>query len=226
MALPTQELEKITRGSTAAQGTYKQLLLLSGSLFTISLIIYFGLSLGYEPYLQGQIAGLDTQIQDFAKQIPAADQAKLVSFYSQLVNLKTLLNRHPSTLNLFTWLEKNTQANTYFTKFAFNAATYQVSLIGIAKTTDDVSMQAAIFESQPEILRMNFNNLAAAPTGGWQFNFTIYMDPKALGVVGATVPVVPSAPAVTPTSTVPAAPATSTPPAKPLSGAPSSTTTP
>jgi len=231
MALPTQEIEKIVRGPAAAQGTYKQLLVLSGSLLVISFVLYFGLTLGYEPYLQGQVANFDSQIQQFAKQVPAEDQAKLVSFYSQLVNLKTLLNRHPSTLNLFTWLEKNTQANTYFTKFSFNGTTYQFSLAGVSKTTDDVAMQAAILESQPEVLRMNLNNLSPAEGGsGWQFNINVFVSPKALGVTGVAMPVAtstPAAPAIA--TTTPAAPvSTTTPPAapaKPLSGPPGSTTT-
>lgn len=224
MALPTQEIEKIVRGPSGAQGSYKQLLLLSGSLLAISLIFYFGLTLGYEPYLMGQRENLKSQVLDFAKQVPAVEQANLTNFYSQLINLKTLLGRHPSTSNIFPWLEKNTQENTYFTKFGFNLTTYQVSLLGVSKTTDDAAMQAAIFESQPEVLRMNFNNLTASPTGGWQFNITLFMDPKFLGVSGA-VPAATSSPIVAPaTTSTPPAPATTT-PAKPLSGTTGATST-
>jgi hypothetical protein len=217
MALPTQEIEKIVRGPVGSQGSYKQLLLLSGSLLVISLIFYFGLTLGYEPYLQGQVTFLDSQILDFAKQVPAAEQTKLISFYSQLVNLKTLLSRHPSTSNIFPWLEKNTQENSYFTKFGFNAATYQISLVGVSKTTTDAAMQAAVLESQPEVSRMNLNNLAASPTGGWQFNITLFMDPNFFGVIG-TVPFVAPAPASTSTAQA----ATSS---RPSSGLPVSTST-
>lgn len=225
MAMPTQEIEKIVRGPAAAQGSYKQLMVLSGSLLAISLVFYFGLTLGYEPYLKGQVTALDSQIQDFAKQTPVAQQAQLISFYSQLVNLKTLLDRHPSTLNLFNWLEKNTQANTYFTKFSFNGTTYQVSLSGVSKTSDDVAMQAAILEAQPEVLRMNLNNLSPAESGGWQFNMTVFISPKALGVTGVVVPAATSTPAEIPaiSTSTPAGPASTT-PAKPLSVPPAGAT--
>lgn len=215
MALPTQEIEKIVRGPAAAQGTYKQLLLLSGSLLTISLILYFGMLLGYEPYLKNQISSLDSQIQEFAKKTPVAQQTELINFYSQLTNLKTLLSKHPSTLNLFTWLQKNSQANTYFTKFSFNGTTYQLALAGTSRTTEDAAAQMAIFESQPEVSRMNFNNLSADPAGGWQFNLTIFIDPKALDVSGV-VPPAPVAPAPASTSTQSGA-ATTTQPIPPAS---------
>lgn len=179
MALPTQEIERLTRGSTAEQGTYKQLLLLSGTLLAISLILYGGLSFGYEPYLEGQVSSLDAKIQDFSRQIPIEDQAKLTSFYSQLANLKTLIGKHASNSKVFDWLEGNTQGNVYFTKLTFNASTYQLTLIGNSRTPDDAAEQAAIIEDQPEVLRLNFNNLAPAATGGWQFNISIFLDPKA-----------------------------------------------
>ncbi len=189
MALPTQEIERLTRGKSSEQGSYKQLLLLAGSLFAISLIIYLGLSYGYEPYLNGQKDDLDIQIQEFSKKIPQEDQTKLVSFYSQLANVKTLLGKHPMTSKAFDWLETNTQANTYFTKLTFNVPTSQITLLGNSKSPQDAAEQAAIFESQPEVLRLNLNNLAVSPGGGWQFNMTVFMDSKFLlpasGAAGA-----------------------------------------
>lgn len=194
MALPTQEIERLTRSVSAEQGTYKQLLLLSGALFAISAILWAGLSFGYEPYLRGQVDTLDSQIQQFAKDIPVAEQAKLTTFYSQLVNLKTLLGRHAATSKIFNWLENNSQVNTYFTKLSFNASTYQLTLLGTSKAPEDVSEQASILESQPEVLRLNFNNISAAPNGGWQFNIAIFLDPRAFLPAGSTAQVVPLPP--------------------------------
>ncbi|TSC60582.1 MAG: hypothetical protein LiPW15_460 [Parcubacteria group bacterium LiPW_15] len=206
MALPTQEIERLSRAPSTEQGSYKQLLLLAGSLFAISLIIYLGLSYGYEPYLNGQKDDLDAQIQTFSQKISQEDQAKLVGFYSQLANIKTLLGKHPSTSRIFDWLGQNTQSNTYFTKFSFNVPTNQLTLLGNSKSPQDAAEQAAIFESRPEISRLNLNNLAAAPGGGWQFNMTVFMDPKfLLPATGAasgaapTTPVVDVAPAATTT---------------------------
>lgn len=201
MALPTQEIERLTRTSSAEQGPYKQLLLLAASLLAISLILYFGLSYGYERYLNGQKDALDAQIQDFSKKISQEDQSKLIGFYSQLANIKTLVAKHPSTAKVFDWLEKNTQTNTYFTKFTFNVSTNQLILLGNSKSPDDIAEQAAIFESQPEVLRLNLNNVASAVGGGWQFNITIFLDSKfLLPVNGVASPVnsgvTPSAPVI------------------------------
>lgn len=178
MALPTQEIERLTRGSSAEQGPYKQLLLLAGSLFAISLILYLGLAYGYEPYLNAQKENLDGQIQEFSKQIPQEDQAKLIAFYSQLANIKTLLAKHSLPSTVFGWLERNTQTRTHFTKLTFNASTNQITILGNSATPGDVAEQTAIFESQPEVLRLNLNNLSSAPGGGWQFGMNLFLDPK------------------------------------------------
>jgi hypothetical protein len=208
MALPTQEIERLTRGKSAEQGSYKQLLLLAGSLFSISLIIYLGLSYGYEPYLNSQKDDLDAQIQESSKKIPEEDQARLVSFYSQLANVKTLLEKHPMPSKAFDWLERNTQTNTYFTKFTFNVPTSQLTLLGNSRSPEDAAEQAAIFESQPEVSRLNLNNLAVSPGGGWQFNMTISMDSKfLLSTAGAASTGAGISPAI---NTVPVAPSPST----------------
>lgn len=218
MALPTQEIERLTRASNPEQGPYKQLLLLTGSLLAISSILYLGLSYGYEPYLNKQKADLDVQIQESSKKIPQEEQIKLIGFYSQLANIKTLIGKHPFTSNVFEWLEKNSEPNTYFTKFSFNASTNQLALLGISKTADNVSDQAAIFESQPEVVRLNLSSLSVAITGGWQFNMTIFFDPKSLlpatqaTPAGITPPPTtsPVSPISFPTSTGPGANSTTT----------------
>ncbi|MDO8504321.1 MAG: hypothetical protein Q7S36_00510 [Candidatus Liptonbacteria bacterium] len=214
MPLPTQEELRRVSGSILGQGIYRQLLLLAGAILAISLILYGGFSLGYEPYLSGQKDKLDAQIQDFSKRIPLDKQTELIAFYSQLMNVRTLLDRHLLPSNLFNWLETNTQINTSFSKLNFNANNYQLSLFGNSKSPEDVAEQAAIMESQPQVLQLNFNSLGASATGGWQFNVTVYLNQKSFLPSGKTYPLIPPfVPMVVTAPTQPVSAPTSTKPA-------------
>ncbi len=187
MALPTQEIEKLAKAPTEGQGSYKQLLMLAGTLLFISAVLYFGLTLGYAPYIDNQISSVQAQSAALDKQVPKEKQDELIAFYSQISNLSTLLAKHPNTIKILSWLESNTQPNIYFSKFSFNLATYQLSLIGVGKTPLDIAEQVNIFEKAGEATRVNFNNISSMTGGGWQFNVGIFLDPKFIATAGSTV---------------------------------------
>ena len=187
MAFPTQEIEKLAKSTTEEQGSYKQLLMLAGTLLFISAVLYAGLTFGYSPYIESQIVSINAKSQELDKRVPQEKQDELIAFYSQISNLSTLLSKHPNTLKILSWLETNTQPNIYFSKFSFNLATYQLSLIGVGKTPLDVAEQINIFEKSAEATRVNFNNISSMTGGGWQFNVSIFLDPKFIAAAGSTV---------------------------------------
>lgn len=187
MALPTQEIEKLAKAPAEEQGTYRQLLMLAGTLLFISAVLYLGLTFGYAPYIENQIASVEEQSRALDQKVPKEKQDELIAFYSQISNLSTLLNKHPNTVKIFGWLEVNTQPNIYFSKLSFNLATYQLSLVGVGRTPLDVAEQVNIFEGASEVSRVNFNNISSMTGGGWQFNISIFLDPKFIATAGSTV---------------------------------------
>jgi hypothetical protein len=187
MALPTQEIEKLAKAPTEEQGTYKQLLMLAGTLLFISGVLYLGLTFGYAPYIENQIVSVEQQSKALDEKVPKEKQDQLIAFYSQISNLSTLLGKHPNTIKIFGWLEANTQPNIYFSKLSFNLATYQLSLIGVGKTPLDIAEQINIFEKASEVSRVNFNNISSMTGGNWQFNASIFLDPKFIAAAGTTV---------------------------------------
>lgn len=187
MALPTQEIEKLAKSSAEGQGSYKQLLMLAGTLLFISVVLYSGLTFGYAPYIESQIVSVEAKSSELDKRVPKEKQDELIAFYSQISNLGTLLAKHPNTIKIFSWLESNTQSNVYFSKFSFNLATYQLSLIGVGRTPLDIAEQINIFEKTGEATRVNFNNISSMAGGGWQFNVGIFLDPKFIAEAGSTV---------------------------------------
>ncbi len=187
MAFPTQEIEKLAKSSTGEQGSYKQLLMLGGTLLFISAVLYAGLTFGYAPYIESQIVSVQAKSAELDKKVPKEKQDQLIAFYSQISNLSTLLAKHPNTLKIFSWLEANTQPNIYFSKFSFNLATYQLSLIGVGRTPLDIAEQINIFEKSSEVARVNFNNVSSMAGGSWQFNVSVFLDPKFIAAAGSTV---------------------------------------
>lgn len=175
MVLPQKVIEQLEREPPKTPGWSGQLLMFSSTIFFISVFVYFGLLYGYKPYLASEVQKLQDKIQAFSQQIPAEDQAKIVNFYSQLINLKGILANHVTASRVFTWFEKNTQANVYYERFDLNTKNSRVSLGGVGKTMEDVNQQFAIFASRPELSRMVIGSVSLGQDG-WSFTTELFFD--------------------------------------------------
>ncbi|MGC9598806.1 MAG: hypothetical protein ABSE18_00245 [Minisyncoccia bacterium] len=180
MALPEQVIERLSKESPQTPGWSVGLLAFSGGILLIALLIYFGLAFGYEPYLDSRIAQLDAQMDTLAKSISAGDMAQFTAFYSEITNLKAALGTHVVFSRFLLWLEKNTEANVYYSRFTFSSGN-QIVLSAIAPTEADVNQQVAIFEAAPEVKSVNLSAVSLSPTGGqWQFTVTLIVDPPSV----------------------------------------------
>lgn len=177
MPLPEQVVEQLSRESPRTAGWSKQLLMFSSTVFVASLLVYLGIILGYLPYLNSRVEQFDSQIKAFNQKIPAEEQASLIGFYSQLANLDQLLKNHVLISPLFDWLEKNTEANVYFTKLSLNTSNRQVILAGVAKSVGDFTSQLQIFKEDQGVDRLSFNNLSIGAGGLWQFDLVLFFKP-------------------------------------------------
>ncbi len=176
MALPQNVLERLSEQPTTTPGWSLGLISFAGGLFGIAIVIYVGLAFGYEPYVQGQINALNTQLATASQSISSKDQAQLQSFYSKTQNLNQVLQNHVRFSHFFSWLEKNTEANIYYTSLAF-ASGNQVRLTGSSPTETDVNQQMAIFESSPNVTLTNLTGVTfSSDTGRWQFTVTLFMN--------------------------------------------------
>lgn len=176
MALPPQAIERLSREPAGTPGWSSRLLMFSATLLFLAIFGYVGLEFGYRPVLAGQIQKKESDLNKLSQQIPTGDQDKIVSFYSQLSNLKKVLGDHTLATKLFSLLEQNTQANVYFTRFAYNAKNQQIALTGVAKSVEDAAQQVLIFEQRPEFSAVAFNNVSSLPTGQWQFDVQLTLQ--------------------------------------------------
>src|SRR3989344_5147872 len=58
------------------------------------LVVYFGLTLGYRPFLESLIEEQNIEINQLGQTISQQDQQGFINFYSQLANLQNILNSH------------------------------------------------------------------------------------------------------------------------------------
>src|ERR1700722_6915274 len=143
MPLPQQVINQLNRDPVDTPGWSFGIIFFAAGLFGAVLIIYFVMIFGYEPYLNSQISKVQNQTAALSQSISSQDQTNFLTFYSQISNLQTLLSQHVLLSQFFAWLEQNTEANVYYTSFAFSSND-QVTLAITAKTEADVNQQIAI----------------------------------------------------------------------------------
>ena len=219
MALPQQVVEQLSQEEAPrTPGWSFGVMLFSGSILLIVLVIYAGLRFGYEPYLTGQMNALQSKVNDLGQSISPAEEASLVTFYSEIGNLESLVTSHVLFSHFLTWIEQNTEANVYYNTMSF-ASGDQVTLAGYAKTAADIPEQIAVFESSPDVSSVVLSSVSySASSNNWVFNVVLTMNPDLLQwTASSTV----STPMVngSPTSTPVSAPL-------PLFGAPTASSSP
>lgn len=148
-----------------------RLLVFSIALFAFSILVYFGIRLGYSAYLEGRIADVDAALIALTSEVMATEQEQFVGFYSQIVNLKSALDRHAYGGNAFTFLEQYTLPEVQFTEADLNAEEFTLSLRGNAPSLEAVGQQLAALEAAPGVARVLLRDVNAL--GRATFSFTI-----------------------------------------------------
>ena len=181
MPLPEKVIEQLGREPSETQGWALGALFFSGGILFLAAAIYFGLTFGYEPYLQSQLTSAQNKVDALSNSVSASDQSQLIDYYSQIANLKTLLQNHTFPSQLFSWLEKDTEANVYYQSFVL-ASGNQLTLSGAASTEADINQQIAIFENDPEVSSVTVSNVNAPQLLGnkWTFSMILIVNPSML----------------------------------------------
>lgn len=178
MPLPEKVIEQLGHEPPKTPGWSLGLLTFCGGILLVVLVIWLGMAYGYEPYINQQLTAQADQINKLGQAIAPDDQTNLINFYSQLSNLRTLLRNHTDVSALFPWLEKSTEANVYYTSFAFSQGN-QIALTGSAATEADINQQVAIFEASLGVQSVSVSSVSQ-PAGGaaWQFQATLILSPS------------------------------------------------
>lgn len=145
-------------------------------LFAFSLFTYVGLRFGYRAYLTTQEQNLDAELQTLAQQVSTNEQEQFVVLYSQIVNLKSVLDKHTFTANIFPFLERNTVDGINFSSAEFSAKTMMVKLNGATPVFETLAGQMAVLENTPEALSVSLEKVNIS-SGNVTFTIGITFKP-------------------------------------------------
>ena len=141
-----------------------RLLIFAIVMFAFSLFMYFGIRFGYRSYLDAQAKDLDKKLETLAQQVSLDKQEQFISFYSQIYNLKTVLEKHKFGSNIFHFLEKNVIPSTYFTNAEMDVAEGSLMVRGTADTFDTLAMQIGVLSRAPEVSKVALQNVSLQNT--------------------------------------------------------------
>jgi len=191
MPLPQQVINQMSQERADTPGALSGMLIFSGILFVITIGIYMGILFVYQPIVNNNLTAIQEKVSTVDQSISSGDQAGLVAFYSQMVNVQSLLNNHVLFSQFLSWLEQHTEANVYYSQFSFSSGN-QITLTAFAATQADAIQQIAIFESSPDIRSVVIPSVAVSGAAGYYtFSATLIMNPALF--VASTTPPMPTA---------------------------------
>ena len=152
------------------------------NLITIAIIVFvviFGLYFVanfYDNYIRKSIADINTKIKDLAKEISVEDRNEVLTFYSQLVNLKTLLANHVYPSNIFSRLELITHPQVTFTTFSYENKTSIIKLEGYARDLNVLAQQLLALQKTTDFVKITVSDIKNA-ADNVQFGVEINFNP-------------------------------------------------
>ncbi|MFA5098780.1 MAG: PilN domain-containing protein [Candidatus Paceibacterota bacterium] len=153
-----------------------QLLIFSFAILGLILASYFGMIFGYQPYLNSQISAVNAQIKESEKTVNSEQRTNLTNIYSQLTNIRDLLDSHVIASNLFDELEKGTYPQIYYTSLSFSLVEKRLDLQGVSQDYTTLIKQLDYFRSNQLFGDAVLNN-AKSTADGISFSIRINLSP-------------------------------------------------
>ena len=160
--------------------------LIGSMLMNAALVIFIGTILlvggafAYTKYLQGQVTQAKADLAGAQKGFEESALTQSVERDRKLQALSDLLRGHLIPTNIFDLLEKNTLAQVRFIVFAYSNDTHRLELSGEAGGYSVLANQVRVFESLPDIQRVDFGGLTLGDKGLLNFKMTLVIKPGLL----------------------------------------------
>ncbi len=166
-------LNEVFLSSRATIGTPWRLFVFSVVFFAFSLLVYFGFKVGYENYLSSQSEELDKNLAQLSNSVSQEDQQHFINIYSQIVNLKNVLEEHYFAGNIFPFLEANTMPQVFYSDAKFTAFSRTLDLTGAAASLKALAEQMSQFEKSPELDSATLSSMNFNPSGNTSFTISL-----------------------------------------------------
>ena len=115
---------------------------------------YVGLNVGYRSYLNESIASLSVEIKNSAERLALTEKKDLIGFYSQITNLKGLLDSHLFGSKVFAFLESSTNFRTVYTTVNLSVPERQLTIDGLTASYDTLVQQLLHWEQSKDVERL------------------------------------------------------------------------
>jgi hypothetical protein len=139
-------------------------------LFLITLVVYFVIHYVYLGVLDRRIGGLENKIKGLEQEIPTQDGEEVAAFYSQLVNLRTLLEKHIYPSQIFERLELTTHPQVTFANFNYDFGESRIQVDGYAQNLGALAEQLLAFQRTSDFQKINLSDVRQ---GASRLSFTI-----------------------------------------------------
>jgi len=138
-------------GGASSVGFPWRILVISLVVFGLALLIYAGVQFGYVTYLNSEIKKVDSQFAQLSQTLDDGEQEALLSFYSQLYNIRSLSGGHLYPSRFFDFIERITYASVRFINVQLNVAGGEARIEGVASDFETLTDQIALMEAAPEV---------------------------------------------------------------------------
>jgi Tfp pilus assembly protein PilN len=128
-------------------------------IFVIALALYLSVRYIYIGVLDRQSADLENKIKGLEKEIPTQDREGVVAFYSQLVNLQTLLGKHLYPSQIFERLELTTHPQVSFTNFNYDFNENRLQIDGYSQNLQAIAQQLLAFQRTSDFEGVTLSNI-------------------------------------------------------------------
>ena len=141
-------------------------------IFSATLLLYLGLAFGYKPFLNSSIKEKDDEMGKLSQTVNKQDQEQFIKFYSQLANLKILLDSHSVSSKVFSALEQMTNQKVFYKSANLKVPERELELDSVAESYGVLSEQLEAFNKSGGVERLTLGQ-SQAGEGGVQFKATL-----------------------------------------------------
>lgn len=132
----------------------------SFTIFGLVFLTYAGLNFGYKTFLKSQINDVRSELEALESQVTSEQKENLATLYSQVANIRELVEDHSLTSKFMDSLESMTSQNVSYIDFDIDTENREVSITGVAASYDDLVSQLVLYEQSPDIESLTLEKAA------------------------------------------------------------------
>ncbi len=134
---------------------------------------------GYGPYLKSKTRTLDQKLSVLNQSVDEIQQKQIITFFSQMTNIQTLLSKHKTFSYIFDLIERNTYPQTKYSDFKFSVAEMEMKIEGITPDYNKLIKELALYNQSPEVKTVHLEN-SSSQEGLKEVRFSVklILDPQ------------------------------------------------